>query len=461
MSARLKYAPARADLAALARLASPIVLTQVGIMVMGLVDTVMVGHVSATALAAVALGNLYMFGVSIFGLGVLLALDPIIAQALGAGDRLAVARGLQRGLLLALLLTLPTSVLMLLVGPVLSLVHQPVELIPYVTGYVYRVLPAVLPFYAFVVLRQTLQAHHCMRPIVVTIVAANLLNVTLNYAWIFGHFGFPALGVLGSAWATLVSRWSMAILLLLLGWRYLRPYLREPAPRVFHAQPIGRMLKLGAPIGGQMMLEWGAFGFVGLLMGWLGVVPVAAHQVALNLASLTFMVPLGLGSAAAVLVGNAVGREDPDGVRRSSVSALVAAAAFMAAMAALLISAPGFLAGLYTDSRDVIELAMLLLPIAGLFQVFDGLQVVAMGLLRGLGDTRVPLVVSLVGFWCVGMPVSLWLGFVADLGAVGLWWGFVAGLAMVAAILLLRLKHLELTRIFIDEHVPPPMADSL
>ena len=460
----LKYAPSRADLTALARLASPIVLTQVGIMIMGLVDTVMVGHVSPTALAAVALGNLFMFGVSIFGLGVLLALDPIVAQALGAKDELAVTRGLQRGLLLALLLSVPTSLAMALVEPMLVLVRQPGELVPYVAAYVYRILPAVFPFYAFVVLRQTLQAHHRMKAIVVTIVAANLLNVTLNYAWIFGHFGFPAMGVLGSAWATLVSRWFMASLLLALGWQYLRPYLRAPAPRVFDARAIGRMLKVGAPIGGQMLLEWGAFGSVGLLMGWLGVVQVAAHHVALNLASLTFMVPLGIGSAAAVLVGHAVGREDPGGVRRSSAAALLVAAVFMSAMALLLIGAPALLAGFYTDSTTVLALATLLLPIAGLFQVFDGLQVVAMGLLRGLGDTRVPMLVSVVGFWCVGMPVSLWLAFGMDLGAVGLWWGFLAGLAMVAAILLLRLKHLEqrgLARIFIDEHVKPPVADPL
>ncbi|NNC63205.1 MAG: MATE family efflux transporter, partial [Gammaproteobacteria bacterium] len=283
----LKYAPTRADLMALARLASPIVLTQVGIVTLGLVDTIMVGHVSATALAAVALANLYMFGISIFGLGVLFALDPIVSQALGANDELAVARGLQRGLLLAVFIAVPTSLLLLLVEPVLTLVRQPPEVIPFVTGYVYRIIPAMVPFYAFIVLRQTLQAHHRMTPVVLTIIVINILNAILNYAWIFGNFGFPALGVLGSAWATCVSRWFMALLLLATGWRYLSVYLRALAPRVFRLQAIGRMFKLGAPIGGQMLLEWGAFGFVGLLMGWLGVTQVAAHQVALNLASLS------------------------------------------------------------------------------------------------------------------------------------------------------------------------------
>jgi len=458
----IKFSPARADLIALMRLARPIVLTQVGIMLMGLVDTVMVGHVSASALAAVALANLYVFGISVFGIGVLLALDPIVAQALGARDDLAVARGLQRGLLLAGLLTLPTSLALLLVEPLMQLARQPIEVIPLVIGYVYRVIPAVFPFYAFVVLRQTLQAHHRMAPIVLTIIVTNVLNAILNYAWIFGHFGFPALGVLGSAWATLVSRWLMALLLLAWGWRYLHPYLREFAPRVFNIDALARMVKLGGPIGGQMLLEWGAFGLVGLLMGWLGVLQMAAHQVALSLASLSFMVPMGIGSAAAVLVGHAVGREDASGVRSASLAALVVATGFMSTMALLFLTVPAMLAGLYTNSAEVIQLASLLLPIAGLFQIFDGLQVVSMGLLRGLGDTRVPMLVSIIGFWCVGIPVSLGLAFGLSLGAVGLWWGFVAGLAMIAVILLARLKHLQgrrMIRIIIDVHgAPEPIA---
>jgi MATE family multidrug resistance protein len=444
------------DFRALASLAAPIVLTQVGIMTMGLVDTIMVGHVSAAALAAVALANLYLFGISIFGLGMLFALDPIVAQALGAKDELAVARALQRGLLVAGILTVPTSLLLSAAEPVLSLVGQPEEVIPYVGGYVRRVLPATFPFYAFVVLRQTLQAQHRMWPIVLTLVAANLLNAALNYAWIFGHFGFPAMGVLGSGWATLVSRWFMALLVLVLGWRYLRPYLRAFAPRVVSTVALKRMFKLGAPIGGQMLLEWGAFGLVGLMMGWLGVLQVAAHQVALNIASLTFMVPMGVGSAAAVLVGHAVGRGDPDAVWRSSIAALALGASFMSVMAVVFVTLPATLAAVYSDSEQVIALAALLLPIAGLFQVFDGLQVVAMGLLRGLGDTRVPMLVSIVGFWLVGMPVSIGLAFWGGLGAVGLWWGFVAGLAMVAVILLLRLRRLErreIVRVVIDEHM--------
>ncbi len=455
---RLETTPTREDVRGLLRLASPIVLIQVGLVSMGAVDTIMVGHVSATALAAVALGNLYTFSLSLFGLGVLLALDPIVAQALGAKDEVAVQRGLQRGLLLSLILAIPTSLLHLTVNPVLTLMQQPGEVIPITTGYVYRVAPSVWPFFAFMALRQTLQAHRRTRPIVITIVIANIANALLNYAWIFGKFGFPALGVLGSAWATMVGRWLMAGLLLALGWKHLSPYLRRLAPRVFHPRPLGRMLRVGAPIGTQMLFEWGAFAAIGFLMGWLGVIQLAAHQVAINLASLTFMVPLGVSSAAAVIVGHAVGRKDPAGVRRASLAALIVGAGFMSVTAVTFISIPGLLTGIYTTNADVIRLAVLLLPIAGVFQIFDGVQVVCLGVLRGLGDTRVPMFVAILGFWCLGIPVSLWLAFGWNLGAIGLWWGLVAGLAIVAVILAIRVRQREyrdLDRIIIDEHVDP------
>jgi MATE family multidrug resistance protein len=182
---------------------------------------------------------------------------------------------------------------------------------------------------------------------------------------------------------------------------------------------------------------------------------MAAHQVALNLSSLTFMVPLGVSSAAAVIVGHAVGRGDAPGVRRATSAALLIGAGFMACTGLLFIGLPGPLARVYSDDAAVLALAVLLLPIAGVFQVFDGLQVVALGLLRGLGDTRVPMLVNVLGFWLVGMPVSVWLGFGAGFGAVGLWWGLVAGLVMVALFLIVRLHHRQkrgLARLVIDEH---------
>jgi MATE family multidrug resistance protein len=255
----------------------------------------------------------------------------------------------------------------------------------------------------------------------------------------------------------------MAAILLTLGWRTLKPYLTHVAPNLLDLRPLGRMLKLGLPIGAQMMLEGGAFNIVALLMGWLGVAQVAAHQIALNLASLTFMVPLGVSSAAAVVVGHAVGRGDGEGVRRATLASLGVGAGFMLCTAVLLLTVPEFLAGLYTPDAAVLALAALLLPIAGVFQVFDGLQVVAIGLLRGLGDTRMPMIVNVVGFWCIGIPVSLWLGFGLGYGAQGLWWGLVVGLVIVAVFLILRVRQREqhdLERIMIDEHARVPPQDA-
>jgi MATE family multidrug resistance protein len=454
---RFEYPPTRADVGALARLAAPIALIQVGTMLMGVVDTIMVGQVSPAALAAAALGNLYFFVPAMFGLGVLFALDPIIAQALGAHDTLAVKRGLQRGLVLSAMLAVPTSLVLLTVEPVLTLVGQPPEVVPAAAGYVWRIVPAMWPLFVFVVLRQVLQAHRRTAPIVVTIAVANLLNAGLNYVWVFGHLGFPALGVLGSAWATTVSRFAMAALLLALGWRELASLLESVAPNLLDWRALARMLRLGAPIGAQSVLEVGAFGTVALLMGWLGVTEVAAHQVAVNIASLTFMVPLGVSSAAAIVVGHAVGRADASGVRRSTVAALMVGAGFMALMAVVLIGLPRPLARIYTNDVGVVALTALLLPIAGVFQVFDGLQVVSIGVLRGLGDTQVPMLTNIVGFWCVGMPVSLWLGFGLGYGAVGLWWGLVVGLVLVAGFLLLRVRQhqrRDVVRLVIDERAP-------
>ena len=438
---RSDYLPTRADLASIVKLASPIVLIQVGLIAMGTVDSIMVGHVSAEALAAVALGNLYSFGCMSFGIGTLLALDSVIAQALGAGDQPAIALGVQRGLVLALLITVPTSFALLTVEPVLVLMAQPPEVVPLASGYVYRILPGLFPFFAFVALRQTLQAHHETRAVLVSIVVANLANVVLNYVWIYGKLGFPALGVLGSAWSTLVCRWLMGAMLLVLGWRHLAPHLTHLATHVLAVQPMLRMLKLGLPVGAQMFLEWAAFGTVAFLMGGFGAVQVAAHQIALNLSTLTFTVTVGIASAAAVIVGHAVGRGDLAGARRSTIAALGTGVGFMTIAGALFIGIPAVLASAYTGDEAVLALAMLLVPIAGLFQIFDGVQAVSLGVLRGMGDTRAPVAIAMIGFWLCGMPVSLWLAYRAEWGPVGLWWGFVAGLAAVALFLAARIRH--------------------
>ena len=424
----------------MSRLAVPVVVAQVGLMLMGVVDTLMVGRVSAEALAAVALGNLYFTTLVVPASGTLMVLDAVVAQAVGARDSEAIARGVQRGFVLAMAIGLLMSVVLLPVRPMLVLFHQPSALIPVATSYVLISILGVFPFLGFVVLRQSLQAMGQMRVLVSVIVVANLMNAFLNWVLVYGHLGSPALGAPGSAWATLVSRWLMVMLLVGFGWRALHasvvPWRRE----TLHMTPLLAMARLGLPIGLQQGLEFGAFAAIGVLMGVLGTVEMAAHQIAINIASLTFMVPLGVGAAAAVRVGHAAGAGDADAARESARAALVCGVGFMMCTAVAFLLVPAAIAAQYTHDAPVAALAATLIPVAGVFQVFDGIQAVSGGVLRGLGDTRVPFVINLAGFWLAGFPVSVALGFWTPLGAVGLWWGFVAGLGVVAALLLLRVR---------------------
>jgi len=443
----------RSELRATVRLAVPVVFVQLGFMTMGVVDTLMVGRLSATALAAVALGNLYFFNVAIFSQGTLMALDPLVAQAIGANEKDAVSRAIQRGLLIAIMLSVLTALLLAPAAPMLRLLRQPAEIIPDAAAYARISIAGVIPYLAFVVLRQSLQAMHRVAPIVWTMVVANVTNAGLNWVFVYGHLGSPALGVAGSAIATAISRWLMTALLLMLAWRELRPALIPMRSDSWQWQPIARMLGIGLPIGAQQGLEVSAFGAIGLLMGVIGTVAMAAHQIAITLASLTFMVPLGVATAGAVRVGHAIGAGDEARARAAVRAAYICGVGFMTLTAAAFLSMPHLLSRMFTRDIEVATLASLLLPIAGVFQVFDGAQAVGAGVLRGAGDTTAPLYVMLASYWIVGVPVSAYLGFRTNLGAAGLWWGFVVSLAAVAIVLLLRIRTVfsrGLTRVRVE-----------
>ncbi len=459
MTAPARILPNREEFRSLVRLALPVVIVQVGLMMMGVVDTIMVGRVSPQAIGSVALGNLYFFTVAVIGMGTLMALDPLVSQAVGAGDEAGVARGLQRGILLAAGLSVPACLGMLLIRPLLAGSGQPAELIPGATSFAHLMIPGMFPFYLFIVFRQTLQALGRLAPIVWVTVGANLVNALLDWMLIYGHAGAPALGVAGSAVATSISRWVLAVALLLAGWHELGPRLRPWRPESFDRGALARMLRLGLPIGAQMWLEYGVFALVGALMGRIGTLAVAAHQIALNLSSIVFMVPLGIGAAAAVLVGQAVGAADLPRARRSAVGPLLVGGGFMCGVATTFVLAPGLLARLYTPDQGVLAIARRLIVLGGAFATFDGLQAVCMGILRGIGDTQAPVVLCILGYWLVGVPAALLLGFHFRLGPAGLWWGLVLGLAVTAVVLLLRVRSRlgrTLARILIDHPPPEP-----
>jgi len=436
------FVPSARDVRALVRLAVPISAMQVGLMLMNVVDTVFVGHVSARELAGAALGGLYTIGLFNFCLGVVWAVDPIVSQALGARDHAAAALGVQRGLVLAAAMGAVAALLCIPAEWVYRSLREPEAVIPRAVAFVHISAPSLLPMLLFVALRQSLQAMKRTSALVVVVIVSNLLNAGLDWVFVFGHWGLPAMGAPGSALATTLTRYTGLAVLLLVARHDLRPMLRPWRREALRAGPLARTFRLGLPIGAQNSVEFTTFAAISVFAGWFGAEAVSGHQVAINLASLMFMVPLGVGSASSVLVGHAIGEQDMPHARRVAASALLAGAGYMVFSACVLLAIPGMLAGAYTSVPGVVAVAAALIPIAGVFQVFDGLQVVAAGVLRGAGDTRAPLVSNVMGFWLVGMPVSLWLGFRAGAGVQGLWWGFVAGLAAVAAFLVLRVRSL-------------------
>jgi len=427
--------PTRLEVRDVARLAAPIVVVQVGLMMMGVVDAAIVGRYSAEGLAGVALGNVYFNSIVTLGHGTLMALDPLISQAVGARDQPAIERSLQRGLVLCVVLSIPLALLLLPGELLLTPLRQPAEVVPIAASYARACAVGVLPYLAFIALRQTVQAFALVRPVVVAVVVANIANVFLDWAMVFGKLGFPEMGAVGSGWATTICRWLMAIVLVW-GCRHaLVPFLRHWSREDLAIAPLWRMVRIGFPIGLQLWIEFMAFSVALILVGMLGTIPLAGHQIALMLAALTYMVPLGVAAAAAVLVGHAVGRGDPEAARREASAALACGIGFMSVTAVLLITLAPWLARVFTADPGILAAAAALIPIAGVFQVVDGIQGVSGGILRGAGDTRVPMLANLAGYSILALPLGAWLCFTWGWGAPGIWWGLCAGLAAVAALL--------------------------
>ena len=441
---------AAGELLASARLALPVVAVQLGVMLMSTVDTAMLGRVSAAALASAAIAHVVSITLLMFGAGTLSALDPLVSQAFGAGDRGAVGGHLQRGLVLAVALALPVSLLMIDIGPLLRALGEPAGVAAGATLYLRLLIAGNLPLLLFHVLRQSLQAMSIVRPALYAIAAGNLVNALANYALIFGHWGCPRLGAPGSACATAAARWAMFLWLLLAarrplrenveglsGWRGLRGVWR----RTGGWRPMARMLRIGLPIGLHLTIELLLFVAIALLMGRFGTEAIAGHQVAILLCSVSFMVPVGIAGAAMTRVGNAIGRADLPAARRTAAVCLGLGAGVMSLFAALFALAPRQLAALFTPDPAVIAAAAVLLPIAAAFQIFDGTQAVSAGILRGTADTALPAAAAVLGYWLLGLPAGCLLAFSYGFGPRGLWWGATVGLGIVAVLLVARIVY--------------------
>lgn len=433
------FAGVRGELPPMLSLALPVVLAELGWMAMGVVDTLMVGRVGAEAIGAVGIGRALFFAVTVFGMGLLLGLDTLVAHAFGAGDLRECRLVLLQGVYLSAVVAVPLVALLWSSTELLEPGGIDARVVEPTRAYVRALSWSMLPLLLFTCFRRYLQAVGRVRPIMIALVSANLVNVAGNWILVFGHLGMPALGAAGAGWATSVSNLYMMAFLLCAVAVHSREERRGRGvlPLAPDFARLKRLLFLGLPAAGQLVVEVAVFAAATALAGRLHPSSLAAHQIALTCASVAFMVPLGISSAGAVRVGQALGRGDAGGARSAGWTALLLGASFMAAAALLFLIVPQGVMRLFTAEARVVAIGVTLLGVAALFQLSDGLQVVATGVLRGAGDTRTPLLWNIVGHWVLGLPVGYYLCFVHGQGVVGLWRGWVVGLTAVGVILVL------------------------
>jgi multidrug resistance protein, MATE family len=434
------------EVPSLLRIALPLALAQLALNAMGLVDTLMVGRLGPADLAGIALGAMAFFFVTIVASAAMFAVAPLVAQASGAGRPADAAEAGRHGLVLGALIAPPVMLLLYVVGPLMGLLGQEADTAARATGYLRAVLWGVPAYMLIVPLRSFLEGRGETRPVMLIAFVAVGLNVLANNALMFGRWGFPALGLVGTGYATAFVYSAMATLLTLYVVR------RESAHPVVRWAPVVRdrlaeVARLGWPIALTVAFETGLFGVTAFLMGLFSQPQLAGHQVAIQSASFTFMIPLALGVATSVRVGQAVGREHASGARTAGVVGMGLAVGFMCLTAVLFWTAPRAVIGLYLDLGDPVNAAVIahasaFLRIAAMFQLVDGLQVAAIGALRGLKDTRVPMFITLVAYWPIGLGLGVYLAFGAGMQGVGLWYGLVAGLAVAAVWLTSRFSTL-------------------
>lgn len=426
------------DVRRVVQLSVPVALGELGWVAMGTVDTIMVGGLGAPAIGAIGVGSSAFYTLAIFGFGLLFGLDTLVSQAFGAGDREDCHHSLAQGIYIAVGMTPLLMILYALMPPFFQLV----KIDPAVTrlaGPFLRTLSlSTLPLILYAALRRYLQGIGHVRPIMFTLISANIINWFFNWLLIRGHGGFPALGVVGSALSTTLARVYMAACLAFFIWWFERDLRKTVRPlwRSPDWTRIARLLRIGFPAAVQILFEVGAFGTAAVFAGRVSANAMAAHQIALNCAAVAFMVPLGISSASAVAVGQAIGRRDPMAARRSGFIAIALAVAFMSCTAVAFFLVPRDIVHFYTYDAAVVTVAVRLLGLAALFQLFDGIQTVATGALRGLGNTHIPMIVNFVCYWIAGLPFGYWLCFVMLWGIYGVWVGLTVALIGTALILL-------------------------
>jgi MATE family multidrug resistance protein len=430
----------RAEMRPTVKLAIPLVLAELGWMSMAIVDTVMVGHLpnSATAMGAVSLGSNIFMVLALFGGGLLLGLDTLVSQAFGAGQREDCHRSLVNSIYLSIALTPLLAAPIWLLPTLLKGMQVDSGVLALTIPYAKALAAGLLPLLLYFAVRRCLQAMNMVKPVAFALVSANIINALGNWILIYGKWGAPRMGAVGSGWSTAIARTYMAAVLVgYLLWydhRHRTDLLKTPVD--IDLPRIRRLITLGFPAALQFTLESGIFALVTALIARLGAIPLASHQIALNTVAFTYMVPLGIASAAAVRVGQAIGRKDPQGAADAGGTAIFLGAAFMTAASAALLIFPRWIARMYTPDETVIHSTIVLLAAGAAFQLFDGIQTVATGALRGAGDTRTPMLCHFTAYWVIGLPLGAWLCFTLGWGAKGLWAGLSLALILIGIVLL-------------------------
>ncbi len=421
-------------------LAYPVIIGQLGFIMMGVVDSIMVGSVGAVSLAAASVSNSLFILIWIIGLGISIAVTPLVAIAVG-GNRYEECGILFRQ---SLLINMTTGILIGLAvfggSYLLVYIDQPNEVVFQAQSYTRLLGFSAIPSMLFATYKQFIEGLSVVRPSMIVVLLANLVNILFNWILIFGKAGFPQLGLDGAGWATFASRTFMAAVLMFYVMRAdrFRRYDVTFHFKSINTRIIKKILALGLPSGIQYFFEVGAFSFAVVMVGWLGTNQLAAHQIAINLASISFMCALGVSAAGSIRVGNAVGRRNISETRRAGFTAIIISGTMMGTFGIIFIIFRNILPSFYIDNPEVISFASTILVIAALFQVFDGVQAVGIGVLRGLTDVKGPTLITFIAYWVLALPIGYMLGFTFGYGIVGVWIGLLLGLAASASLLTLR-----------------------
>jgi len=421
-------------------LAYPVIIGQLGFIMMGVVDSIMVGELGAVPLAGASLGNSMFILIFIIGLGVSMSVTPLIAILVGAKRFQECGIYFRQSLIVNIVLGLILMSAVFFTSNLFEYLNQPLAVAEQASSYTKIIALSIMPAMLFHTYKQFIEGFSIMKPAMIIAIVANIINAFANWVFIYGNIGMPALGLNGAGWATFFSRVFMAfvIMLYVMNKEYFKQFDVNFHFKKINFPVIKKILSIGLPSGFQYFFEVGAFSFAVIMIGWLGTNQLAAHQIAINLASITFMVVLGISAAGGIRVGNKVGKKDVVEVRKAGFTAVIMGASIMFTFGVIFIVLNEFLPTLYIDNEDVIRIASSLIVIAALFQISDGIQGVGIGVLRGLTDVKIPTLITFIAYWVLALPIGYLFGFVFHFGVEGVWVGLLLGLTASAAMLTIR-----------------------